>query len=43
MRVGVIERERTHALAIAGYSAGLAALELELGVVIDGAVPERRK
>ena len=40
MRVGVIqcERERANAIVIAEYSFGLATtLELELGVVIDGA------
>jgi hypothetical protein len=38
MRVGVIQRERAHAIVITEYSFGLTTtLELELGVVIDGA------
>ena len=37
MRIGVIERERAHAIIIAEYSFVLTTLELELGVVIDGA------
>jgi hypothetical protein len=37
MWVGVIQRERAHAIVIAEYSFGPATLKLEFGMVIDGA------